>query len=289
MAIKLTVSVLCLFVASATGASSEPVLEAVRGIERDLGARVGFYMHDLHTDEQITYAAHARFPMNSTFKLLACGALLKRVEAGEADLTQTVSLQGMEVVSYSPAIKEHMRKGKRAVSLNDACGMVLSVSDNTAANIVLSQIGGPDGLTTFLRSVGDENTRLDRWEPAMNEATPGDPRDTTTPHAIANSVGELILGSTLSTTSRSTLRGWLSHHSVANALFRAALPPSWTIDDRSGAGGFGSRSIVAVLYPPNRKPILAALFMTETNASFTHRNASIARVGAAIVAHTSEN
>nr|WP_223424975.1 class A beta-lactamase [Tateyamaria pelophila] len=267
-----------------TSAHAETILEAIGGIERDLVARVGFYMHDMQTGEIITYAGADRFPLNSTFKVLACGALLAKADAGETNLDATVPLQDFEIVSYSPAVEAYIGAGHQEISFDEACRMALSVSDNTAANIVLSEIGGPDGLTTFLRSIGDQVTRLDRWETALNEARPGDPRDTTTPQAMARSLEKLILGDALSATSRSTLRDWLSAHSVADDLFRAALPPGWSIDDRTGAGGYGSRSIVAVLYPPGREPITVALFITETDASFSHRNAAVFRVGAAIVA-----
>ncbi|MEM8794498.1 MAG: class A beta-lactamase [Pseudomonadota bacterium] len=270
--------------ASTHNAGAEPILGAVRGIERDLGARVGFYMHDTQTDAKLSYADNDRFPLNSTFKLLACGAFLSRVEAGTSRLADTVSLEDLEIVTYSPAIEDHVSAGKTEVSFDEACRMMLSVSDNSAANIVLGEIDGPAGLTAFLRSIGDDQTRLDRWETALNEAVPGDLRDTTTPRAIAHSMEQLILGKAISPASQTLLQEWLSHHSVAGDLFRAALPSSWSIADRTGAGGYGSRSIIAVLYPPDRNPIIATLFMTETEASFKDRNAAVARVGAAIVA-----
>ncbi|MEM8838084.1 MAG: serine hydrolase, partial [Pseudomonadota bacterium] len=158
--------------ASMHNAGAEPILEAVRGIERDLGARVGFYMHDTQSKETLSYADNDRFPLNSTFKLLACGAFLSRVEAGMSRLADTVSLEDLEIVTYSPAIEDQVRAGKTEVSFDEACRMMLSVSDNSAANIVLGEIGGPAGLTAFLRSIGDDQTRLDRWETALNEAVP---------------------------------------------------------------------------------------------------------------------
>jgi beta-lactamase class A/beta-lactamase class A CARB-5 len=275
----------CLAVFLPISATAEPILDAIRRIEHDQEARVGFYMNDLQTGEIIAHAADDRFPLNSTFKLLACGALLSRVESGEAVLVDTVRLQDIEIVDYSPAIEGNIRAGHEEVSLGNACGMMLSVSDNTAANIILAELGGPEGLTAFVQSIGDHVTRLDRWETDLNQAIPGDPRDTTTPRAIAQSIKSVLIGDALSPVSRATLREWLSNHSVADALFRASLPSTWSIDDRTGAGGYGSRSIVAVLYPPDREPIIAALFMTDTEADFDSRNAAAARVGAAIVAH----
>ena len=281
--VRFLTCVLCLVASLTLGARAEPILSAIRGIESDLGARVGFYMHDLHTNNVITYAPDDPFPLNSTFKLLACGALLSRVEKGMTNLSQLIPLKDIRVVNYSPAIAHRIETGHLEISFNDACQMMLSVSDNTAANIVLKEIGGPTGLTTFLRSIGDQATRLDRWETALNEALPGDLRDTTTPRAIANSLQRLILGDVLTPASQTILRKWLADHSVADALFRAALPVTWSIDDRSGAGGYGSRSIIAVIYPEGRRPIIATLFITETDADFNSRNRAIARVGEAIV------
>ena len=289
MRIRRAAAALTLLLCLGNSVHAETIEDAIRGIEQDLGARVGFFMHDRHTGREIVHSADDRFPLNSTFKLLACGALLSKVEAGTADLSKTILLEKLEIVTYSPAIERAIRAGQIQVSLEQACRMVLSVSDNTAANIVLSEVGGPAGLTDFLRSIGDEVTRLDRWEPELNEATPGDPRDTTTPRAMAGLVENLILGDVLSADSRTTLREWLAAHSVAEALFRSPLPNSWTIHDRTGAGGYGSRSIVAVLYPPGREPIIAALYMTETEASFRQRNAAAARVGRAIVKSVGED
>lgn len=178
------------------------ILDTIHRIERDLDARVGVYLHDMQTGDVIAYAHEDRFPMNSTFKLLACDALLSRVDSGQSNLASTVALENAEIVDYSPAIRAHLLAGNFEVSLEEVRQMALSVSDNTAANIALSEIGGPKGLTAYLRSIGDNVTRLDRWETALNEAVPGNPRDTTTPRAMAQPAQELILGNALSVISR---------------------------------------------------------------------------------------
>ncbi|MFQ6553054.1 serine hydrolase [Aestuariibius insulae] len=189
---------------------AEPVIDVIHSIERDLAARVGFYMHDTQTGEVIAYAADDRFPLNSTFKLLACGALLHRVENGNVSLADNVPLEDIETVDYSPAIEAYSRAENLEVSLGISCSMMLSVSDNTAGNIVLSALGGPEALTAFLRSTGDQVTRLDRWEAELNSAVPGDLRDTTTPRVIAQTIQNLILRNALEPASRATLRAWLA-------------------------------------------------------------------------------
>lgn len=264
-------------------ASAHPVLAAVREAEQDLSARLGFFMHDLQSGITYAHEADTRFPLNSTFKLFACAALLSRVEEGTIDLEKSIDLRDVPIETWSPAVQSLLDAGHSSASLAELCTMMLAVSDNTAANLVLAEIGGPAGFTRFMRSVGDDVTRLDRWEPELNEGLPGDARDTTTPRAIGLSLEKLLLGQALQDASRDVLRQWLAGHSVADDLFRAALPGTWSIADRTGAGGHGTRGIVAVLYPPDREPIVATLFMRDANVSIDERNAAIARVGKAIV------
>ena len=130
-----------------------------------------------------------------------------------------------------------------------------------------------------MRSIGDDTTRLDRWETELNEAVPGDKRDTTTPIAMVTTLEKLLIDETLSIKSRQQLESWLKGNEVGDALFRKGVPSDWIVADRTGAGGYGSRAITAVMWPPNRKPIVAALYITETDASFEERNAVIAKIG----------
>ncbi len=149
---------------------------------------------------------------------------------------------------------------------------------------MLERIGGPEGLTGYLRSIGDATTRLDRREPELNEAAPGDPRDTTTPEAIANSLRRLVLGNALSASSRSQLTEWLVADEVGGPLLRTGLPADWRIGDRTGAGGHGSRGVVAVIWPPGRAPIIAAVYVTGTDATMDQRNQAIAELDVALTA-----
>jgi beta-lactamase class A/beta-lactamase class A CARB-5 len=281
--LKTGVIVLTLLLLWQSHAKADAVLTAVTAVERDLNARVGFYLHDLQGGGHRAYNADLRFALNSTFKLFACAALLSQVEAGVSRLSQTVDLRDLKRVTYSPAVDASIAAGRFEVSLDVLCRMMLSVSDNTAANAVLAEIGGPEGFTAFMRSIGDDITRLDRWETALNEAAPDDPRDTTTPRAIATSLERLLLGDALTQESKDALQDWLSGHVVAAALFRASLPPDWRIADRTGAGGYGSRGMVAVMYPPGRQPIVAVFFIRDTEASMDERNAAAAEIAHAIV------
>ena len=166
-----------------------------------------------------------------------------------------------------------------------ACEATMFTSDNTAANIVIHAVGGPDKITAFLRQSGDTVTQLDRFEPALNEATPGDVRDTTTPNAMTQTLNTLLFKEGLSKENQQQLIKWLAGNQVTGNLLRSVLPQGWTIADRSGAGGHGARSITAVVWPEDRAPVIIAIYVMQTEASFDARNQAIVKIGQAIFEH----
>ncbi|ABM18172.1 Beta-lactamase [Marinobacter nauticus VT8] len=279
---KLIAAILLTLSTSVASADQDnSLIKTVKKVADDLEARVGFAAYDLESGQRWEYHADQRFAMSSTFKTLACAALLHRVDTGQANLARKVNVSESDLVTYSP-ITETYADGE-AMTLSDLCEATLTTSDNTAANLVLRELGGPEAVTSFARHLGDDVTRLDRWETELNEALPGDNRDTTTPNAMVRNLQTLLLGDALSEPSREQLRDWLEGNQVADGLFRAAVPEGWVVADRTGAGGFGSRSITAVIWPPERQPIVVALYLTQTDASFAERNAAIAEIGEAIV------
>lgn len=262
---------------------ANPLLEAVKTVEQRLDARVGVALYDSGTGETWDYHGNDRFPITSTFKTLACAALLAKVDNGTVDLDRRVAFSKDDLVTYSPVTETHAEE--EGMSLRSLCEATMATSDNTAANLVLEAINGPDGVTAYVRDLGDSVTRLDRTETSLNEATPGDLRDTTSPNAMVANLRKLVLGGALSDGSRATLTSWLKGNRVSDNLLRAAIPREWEIADRSGAGGYGSRSITAVLWPPQREPLVIAIYMTETEASFDARNAAIVEIGRAVLRH----
>ena len=261
-------------------AQDDALMTELQRIENVLDARIGFSAYDSETGVRWEYNADQRFAMSSTFKTLACAALLQRVDSNEEQLERKVSFSKSDLVTYSPITEQHA--DSREMSLFELCEATLTTSDNTAANLILQAIGGPEVVTEFARGIGDNVTRLDRWETELNQATPSDDRDTTTPNAMVGNLKGLLLGDVLSPNSKSQLREWLVGNKVADGLFRASMPAEWIIADRTGAGGFGSRAITAVIWRPERLPIVLAFYITETTASFEDRNTAIAELGSVI-------
>lgn len=253
-------------------------LEAlIATLEKRLGARLGAAILDTGTGRQWRHRADERFPMCSTVKMLACAALLARVDAGEEDLARRIRFAAGDLVRHSPVTEKHV--GGEGMTLRGICEATMIRSDNTGMNLVLRRLGGPAGVTAFARSLGDETTRLDRWETALNEGKPGDPRDTTTPQAMSANLRALVLGDRLSPTSRGQLTAWLLANTTGEEKLRAGVPDGWRVGDRTGAGGHGTMNIVAAIWPPGRAPAVASLYITQTEASAGDRNAAMAAVG----------
>ncbi|WP_259781587.1 class A beta-lactamase [Aestuariispira ectoiniformans] len=248
--------------------------------EDKLDARIGVELREISSGWALEHRADERFPMSSTFKVLLCGAVLARVDASEEDLTRRITYTKGDLVTYSPVTKEHVEDG---MTIGELCEATLTTSDNTAGNLLLNSIGGPKGLTAFLRSIGDDTTRLDRWETALNESTPGDERDTTTPAAMVKTLNTLLFADVLRPESSARLRGWMIDDKVADALIRANLPDGWVIGDKTGAGGHGSRGITAFLQDENGRTYLAAIYLTDSKADFPLRNKVVAEIGKAMI------
>ena len=247
-------------------------------IERESGGRLGVAVLDTGSGARAGLHADDRFPMCSTFKFLAAAAVLKRVDEGKEKLDRRITYTKSDLVEYSPVTKEHVADG---MTLSDICEAAMILSDNTAGNLILASLGGPQGVTQFARSLGDTITRLDRIETALNEAIPGDPRDTTTPNAMLGNLQKVVLGDVLSPASKEQLTKWLLGNKTGDARMRAHLPKDWRVGDKTGSGERGTTNDVGVIWPPNRAPIVLTIYLTETTAEATKRNATLAAVGKA--------
>ncbi|HEY1902651.1 MAG TPA: class A beta-lactamase [Terracidiphilus sp.] len=246
-------------------------------IERGIGGRLGVAALDTATGRKLSYRASELFAMCSTFKLLLAGCILQKVDAGTETLRRPISYGQKDLLEYAPVTRAHVQQG--AMTVAELCAAAVGVSDNTAANLLLAQIGGPAGLTHFVRSLGNQVTRLDRIEPDLNSALPGDPRDTTSPAAMVDSMQKLLTGDVLSARSKTQLAAWLEESTTGSKRLRAGVPADWRAGDKTGTGERGAIGDVGIFWPPNRKPILVAAYVMEGNATSDQREEAIAAVG----------
>ena len=273
------------FLASSFAALTAPAGNgtALAALERRSGGRLGVYAIDTGSGRSIGHREHERFPMCSTFKLLLVGAVLARVDERNESLTRLVGYGDADMLPNSPLTKAHLNVASMTVGA--LCAAAIERSDNTAANLLLHSLLGPAGVTKFARKLGDPVTRLDRDEPALNSAVPGDPRDTTSPAEMAADARALVLGNALSARSRARLRAWMLACQTGGSRLRAGVPAAWREGDKTGSGDHGTANDVAIFWPPGRAPVVVAAYATGMTVSAPAQDAVLADAGR-IIYHT---
>lgn len=257
-------------------AFAEDAEARLAALERTNGGRLGVAALDLGSGRRISHRADERFALCSTFKFLAAALVLARVDRGREQLDRRVTFTEKDLVSYSPATKEHVGAG---MTLAEICEAAITLSDNTAGNLMLASFGGPAALTAYARTLGDDITRLDRIETELNEARTGDPRDTTAPAAMLENMHRIVLGDALSASSRTQIAEWLGGSMTGAKRLRAGLPTDWRVGDKTGSGSNGAANDIAVVWPPARAPLIACVYFAESTILDEARSTVIAEVG----------
>lgn len=249
-------------------------------LERSNGGRLGVAVLDTNTGERTGYRAEERFAMCSTFKFLLAAAVLHRVDQHEEKLGRALAIPPKPLVGNSPLTEPHAGGTMTVAAL---CEAALIRSDNTAANVLLATIGGPAGMTSFCRSIGDTVTRLDRTETSLNEARPGDPRDTTSPTAMVNDLKRVLLGDVLVPPSRQQLTTWMEGNQTGLDKLRASLPAGWRAADKTGSNGKNTMNDIGVLWPAGKKPIIIAAYVTQCDGPDSKRAAMLKQIGSLVI------
>jgi beta-lactamase class A len=239
-------------------APQPPINDRINALERSNNALIGVFAENLDSGRTIAHRAQDSFAMCSTFKTYASARVLQKAQRGELRLTDAVAIQPSDIVINSPVTEARVGG---TMTLDELCQAALQRSDNAAGNLLLRTIGGPSAITDFARSIGDARSRLDRWEIELNAAVPGDPRDTSTPEALAGGYRALLVGDALAQPQRRQLEEWMRQNQTSS--MRAGLPPGWTTADKTGSGDYGSTNDVGVAYGPDGQRVLLAL-MTRT-------------------------
>ena len=266
---------------ASTGRRTEPLRE----LESEHAARLGVFAYDVRTGRSVAYRADERFPMCSVFKTFAVAAVLRDLDHDGAFLAKRVRYTEAYVKrsGFSPrtGLPENLAAGMTVAALCDA---TLRYSDNTAANLLLRELGGPTAVTRFARSIGDGVTRLDRWEPELNSAEPWRDTDVTTPRAIGRTYGRLVLGDVLTPRDRNRLTGWMLGNTTSGERFRKGLPADWLLADKTGGGRYGGNNDVGIAWPPTGGPVLLAVLTAKPEEDAPADNPLVARAAALVAA-----
>jgi beta-lactamase class A len=245
----------------------------LRDVEERYDIRLGVYAVNVHTGQTLSYREDEPFPVMSTFKTYAAAALLRLHPLEEDFFGTVVSYTEDDLVANSPVTSTRVATGMTVAEL---CEAAITRSDNTAANLLLRLLGGPEAITAFARDIKDMRTRLDRWETELNSAIPGDSRDTTTPAAIGEGYRSLVLGDVLGEPEREQLTNWLLANTTGGERIRAGLPKDWKTADKTGSGDYGSANDVAITWTPDGTPIVIAVLTTREVEGAEYENAALA-------------
>jgi beta-lactamase class A len=275
---------LCAGLISARAGCAFGGIASLDELEKRSGGRLGVAFLDAGSGRALDHRGDERFPLCSTFKLLATAAVLRRADLGAERLDRVINYGKADLVVYSPLTAAHAGAAGGGMSIRALCEAAMTQSDNTAANLLLATLGGPAAVTRFARSVGDGVTRLDRTEPALNGAEAGDERDTTTPKAMVADLRSLLLGERLSVASRSLLIQWMIGCRTGSERLRAGTPSNWAVGDKTGAGDHGTTNEVAIAWPPGRAPVLVAAYLTGSPLTADEREAVLADVARCVFA-----
>ncbi|MBO8193463.1 class A beta-lactamase [Streptomyces oryzae] len=258
---------------SASPAGGKKAAAAFGKLERKYDARLGVHAVDTGSGREISYHADERFAYASTHKAFTAAAILKKHSVSGLD--KVIKYKKDDLLPNSPVTSKHVDDG---MTLRALCAATLRHSDNAADNLLLRDLGGPKALDTFLEKLGDDVTHVNRYEQELNEATPGDKRDTTTPRAFTGDLRAVTLGDGLSKPEREQLSAWMRNSPTGETLIRAGFPKSWSVADKSGAGRYASRGDIAVVRPPGRAPLVVTVLSkrAEKDADYDDKLVSAA-------------
>ncbi|MFW5438002.1 class A beta-lactamase [Paenibacillus apiarius] len=240
-------------------------------LEKKFDARLGVYAIDTVTNQTVTYRPNERFAYASTYKALAAGAMLQKNSIDQLD--EVITYTKDDLVEYSPITEKHVATG---MTLGEIAEAAVRYSDNTAGNLLFKELDGPKGFEKALRQIGDRVTKADRFETELNEAIPGDIRDTSTAKALATDLKAFTIGNALPVDKRKILTDWMRGNATGDKLIRAGVPTDWVVGDKSGAGSYGTRNDIAIVWPPNRAPTIIAILSSRDKKDATYNNELIA-------------
>lgn len=275
-----------LYAADTRSTKSTSLQEQLSALEISSGGRIGISAINTANDTRLQYRGEERFPICSTFKMMGVAAILKESMKNSQLLQQKVNYKKEDLVVYSPLTEKHLTDG---MTVSELCAATITLSDNTAMNLLMKKLGGPKAVTAFARSIGDNTFRLDRWEPELNTALPGDLRDTSTPAAMAKSLQRLGLGDALSVPQRKQLQIWLKNNTTGDSRIRAGVPKGWLVGDKTGTGDYGTTNDIGIIWPSKCPPIVVTIYFTQNKKDAAPQNDVIASATRIVINAFAEN
>lgn len=266
---------------SAAGVFAQSHQSGLTHLEKTFHCKIGVYAIDTGTHQVISYHANDRFPVQSTFKLLAVAAILKKSMLIPGLLQQNIHYKQRDITSWSPVTKLHITTG---MTITQLCAAAMSYSDNTAVNLLIKKLGGPRSVTKFAKLIGNQSFNLQHYEANLN-SNPKILVDTSTPKDMAHSLQKLLLGNVLAKNQRLLLLSWMKDNTTGYQRIRSGMPPGWVVADKTGTGRYGVANDVAILWSPEHKPIVLTIYTYSGQEAAKPNSKAISAVTQQILTH----
>ena len=279
--------------------------------------RIGVAVMDISSGETWSIAGTDWFPMQSVFKLPLGAAVLDAVGRGAFALTDTITLTPADLSPpYSPISAAY--PGRRTWTVRELLVAAVGGSDNTAADVVMKMIGGPEAVTSWLESKGVSDVRIDRYErefqlelngmppfqPAwaqesvflarLNELPAetrkaatmrylDDPRDTATPLGAVNFLATLQRGELLAPPLTAELLRIATETTTGAKRLKAGLPAGAMIAHKTGTarpdhGINPAINDIGIVTLADGRTIAVVTFLTASTLSVAEAEAVLADV-----------
>ncbi len=249
-----------IFAAFATKPMS--VQEKLALLETSSGGKIGLVAINTDNNQMIRYRADERFPMGCTSKMVGVAAILKKSMSNNKFLQERIYYQKSDLTSNSPITEKHLTDG---MTIEELCAASISYSDNAAMNFLAKKLGGPEGINSFARSIGDAEFKLDHDWPKEGYGNLQNGEDSTTAAAMANSLQKIVLGEVLTNPQREKLQNWMKANVTGNNRIRAGVPKGWSVADKTGTGfAYGTTNDIAIIWPPKKAPVVITVFYSST-------------------------
>ena len=254
------------------------------------------------------------FPMASTFKVAIAGAVLARIDAGELSLDKMLPVEPDKYVESDVIASALIHPGV-SLSIENLLELMLTRSDNTATDVLVTAAGGPEAVTGWVRKLGISGLRVDRdtagilrdffhfpmgtfsealaaarkSDPKLDErgehpnpTFDNDPRDTSTPSAMAELLTKIFSGRALSPPSTKTIIATMERCHTGDNRIRARLPSGTVVADKTGTLGGTVNDVGVITLPENKRRLVLALFIKKSDLPFAAREKVIADLARAI-------
>jgi beta-lactamase class A len=264
---------------------ANPCQEKIKNLEKSFDGRIGVYAINTNNNQIIAYRADERFPLQSTFKMIGAAALLKQSTTDRSLLREKIHYTKNDLISWHPITGKYVGSGMTLEALSEAA---VSYSDNTAINLIMKKIGGPIAVTNFAHSIGNKSFNIEHYEADLN-SNPNNEQDTSTPKDMAISLQKLTLGNILTAPQRAQLVTWMRNNTTSYKRIRAGVPIGWVVADKTGSGDYGISNDIGIMWSPQSKPIVLAIYTAQNKQDANRREDLVAATTSIILDEFAKN